>query len=138
MISLVCLQPKHSTKLLNVLRQMPQRNGPDVFFSFPGKKGSVKKMNYYYYYLSLFSTNSEFLLYYSLTNLFCCPGYCFASASEMALWKWFYVLYLVPSRSHQLGEHWTRKAIFILVMIKYDLQTLTCCKRLSSFVITIL
>lgn len=35
------LQPRHSTKLLNVLRQMPQRNGPDVFFSFPGKKGSV-------------------------------------------------------------------------------------------------
>ncbi|XP_050056820.1 neurobeachin isoform X3 [Aphis gossypii] len=33
--------PKHSTKLLNVLRQMPQRNGPDVFFSFPGKKGSA-------------------------------------------------------------------------------------------------
>ncbi|KAI5739638.1 hypothetical protein M8J77_021622 [Diaphorina citri] len=33
--------PRHSTKLLNVLRQMPQRNGPDVFFSFPGKKGSA-------------------------------------------------------------------------------------------------
>lgn len=34
-------QPRHSAKLLNVLRQMPQRNGPDVFFSFPGRKGSV-------------------------------------------------------------------------------------------------
>ncbi|XP_014250382.1 neurobeachin isoform X2 [Cimex lectularius] len=33
--------PRHSTKLLNVIRQMPQRNGPDVFFSFPGKKGSA-------------------------------------------------------------------------------------------------
>ncbi|GLV35236.1 rugose [Carabus blaptoides fortunei] len=33
--------PRHSTKLLNVLRQMPQRNGPDVFFSFPGRKGSA-------------------------------------------------------------------------------------------------
>ncbi|XP_065209719.1 neurobeachin isoform X2 [Planococcus citri] len=33
--------PKHSTKLLSVLRQMPQRNGPDVFFTFPGKKGSA-------------------------------------------------------------------------------------------------
>ncbi|XP_018338487.1 PREDICTED: neurobeachin isoform X7 [Trachymyrmex septentrionalis] len=33
--------PRHSAKLLNVLRQMPQRNGPDVFFSFPGKKGSA-------------------------------------------------------------------------------------------------
>ncbi|XP_075235222.1 A kinase anchor protein rugose [Lycorma delicatula] len=33
--------PRHTTKLLNVLRQMPQRNGPDVFFSFPGKKGSA-------------------------------------------------------------------------------------------------
>lgn len=36
-------QPRHSAKLLNVLRQMPQRNGPDVFFSFPGKKGSVSR-----------------------------------------------------------------------------------------------
>ncbi|XP_050298842.1 neurobeachin isoform X6 [Anthonomus grandis grandis] len=33
--------PRHSAKLLNVLRQMPQRTGPDVFFSFPGKKGSA-------------------------------------------------------------------------------------------------
>ncbi|XP_048243612.1 neurobeachin-like isoform X2 [Haliotis rufescens] len=31
---------RHSVKLLNVLRQMPQRHGPDEFFSFPGKKGS--------------------------------------------------------------------------------------------------
>ena len=36
------LQPRHSAKLLNVLRQMPQRPGPDVFFSFPGRKGSVR------------------------------------------------------------------------------------------------
>ena len=36
-------QPRHSAKLLNVLRQMPHRNGPDVFFSFPGRKGSVRK-----------------------------------------------------------------------------------------------
>ncbi|XP_046395262.1 neurobeachin isoform X2 [Ischnura elegans] len=33
--------PRHSPKLLNVLRQMPHRNGPDVFFSFPGRKGSA-------------------------------------------------------------------------------------------------
>jgi hypothetical protein len=33
--------PRHSTKLLNVLRQMPNRSGPDVFFSFPGKSGSA-------------------------------------------------------------------------------------------------
>ncbi|XP_043473814.1 neurobeachin isoform X6 [Leptopilina heterotoma] len=33
--------PRHSAKLLNVLRQMPQRNGPDVFFSFPGRQGSA-------------------------------------------------------------------------------------------------
>ncbi|XP_028172068.1 neurobeachin-like [Ostrinia furnacalis] len=33
--------PRHSAKLLNVLRQMPHRNGPDVFFSFPGRKGST-------------------------------------------------------------------------------------------------
>lgn len=33
--------PRHSAKLLRVLRQMPQRQGPDVFFSFPGQKGSA-------------------------------------------------------------------------------------------------
>ncbi|XP_050689245.1 uncharacterized protein LOC126981764 isoform X3 [Eriocheir sinensis] len=33
--------PRHSAKLLSVLRQMPNRSGPDVFFSFPGKKGSA-------------------------------------------------------------------------------------------------
>ncbi|CAH1123738.1 unnamed protein product [Ceutorhynchus assimilis] len=33
--------PRHSAKLLNVLRQMPQRSGPEVFFSFPGRKGSA-------------------------------------------------------------------------------------------------
>ena len=32
--------PKHSVKLLQVLRQMPHREGPDEFFSFPGKKGA--------------------------------------------------------------------------------------------------
>uniref|UniRef100_A0A2C9K5K0 Uncharacterized protein n=1 Tax=Biomphalaria glabrata TaxID=6526 RepID=A0A2C9K5K0_BIOGL len=31
---------RHSTKLISVLRHMPQRQGPDEFFSFPGKKGS--------------------------------------------------------------------------------------------------
>ncbi|XP_071125679.1 neurobeachin-like isoform X4 [Mytilus edulis] len=30
----------HSVKLLSVLNMMPQREGPDEFFSFPGKKGS--------------------------------------------------------------------------------------------------
>lgn len=33
--------PRHSAKLLTVLKQMPHRNGPDVFFSFPGMKGSA-------------------------------------------------------------------------------------------------
>lgn len=33
--------PRHSPKLLDVLRQMPQRHGPDVFFSFPGRRGSA-------------------------------------------------------------------------------------------------
>lgn len=41
-------QPRHSAKLLNVLRQMPHRNGPDVFFSFPGRKGSV--MNCFFFF----------------------------------------------------------------------------------------
>ncbi|XP_033105967.1 neurobeachin-like isoform X2 [Anneissia japonica] len=33
--------PKYSTKLLQVLRQMPCRHGPDVFFNFPGTVGSA-------------------------------------------------------------------------------------------------
>lgn len=41
-LSNIYFQPRHSAKLLNVLRQMPHRNGPDVFFSFPGRKGSVR------------------------------------------------------------------------------------------------
>lgn len=28
---------------MNVLKQMPNRSGPDVFFSFPGVKGSVSE-----------------------------------------------------------------------------------------------
>jgi len=40
--------PRHSAKLLNVLRQMPHRNGPDVFFSFPGRKGSVSFSPFYF------------------------------------------------------------------------------------------
>ncbi|XP_059080572.1 neurobeachin-like isoform X3 [Tigriopus californicus] len=33
--------PSHSKKLMNVLKQMPNRSGPDVFFSFPGVRGSA-------------------------------------------------------------------------------------------------
>lgn len=33
--------PKHSVKLLTVLRQLPLRQGPDTFFSFSGKKGAA-------------------------------------------------------------------------------------------------
>ncbi|XP_055330476.1 neurobeachin-like [Paramacrobiotus metropolitanus] len=33
--------PRHTPKLLSVLQQMPQRKGPDCFFSFPGTAGSV-------------------------------------------------------------------------------------------------
>ncbi|PAV82534.1 hypothetical protein WR25_15898 isoform B [Diploscapter pachys] len=29
--------PRNSLKLLNVMKEMPRRDGPDVFFSFPGK-----------------------------------------------------------------------------------------------------
>lgn len=32
--------PQHSVKLLSVLNLMPRRDGPDEFFSFPGKIGS--------------------------------------------------------------------------------------------------
>ncbi|KAL1438238.1 hypothetical protein MTO96_048319 [Rhipicephalus appendiculatus] len=33
--------PRHSVKLMSVLRQMPHRQGPDSFFSFSGKKGAA-------------------------------------------------------------------------------------------------
>nr|CAH0107648.1 unnamed protein product [Daphnia galeata] len=33
--------PRHSVKLLHVLRQMPLRSGPEVFITFPGNKGSA-------------------------------------------------------------------------------------------------
>ena len=33
--------PRHSVKLLHVLRQMPLRTGPDVFITFPGNKGAI-------------------------------------------------------------------------------------------------
>ncbi|XP_065556860.1 neurobeachin-like isoform X3 [Artemia franciscana] len=33
--------PRHSIKLLDVLAHTTNRNGPDAFFSFPGKKGSA-------------------------------------------------------------------------------------------------
>ncbi|XP_013420037.2 neurobeachin [Lingula anatina] len=32
--------PRHAVKLISVLRHMPQRHGPDEFFSFPGKTGA--------------------------------------------------------------------------------------------------
>lgn len=35
------LKKKNSIKLLNVLRAMPHRVGPDEFFSLPGRKASV-------------------------------------------------------------------------------------------------
>ena len=63
------LQPRHSAKLLNVLRQMPQRNGPDVFFSFPGRKGSVSRLTFFF---SL--RGSDFFLPSSST--LACPQVC--------------------------------------------------------------
>ena len=45
--------PSHSKKLMNVLKQMPMRSGPDVFFSFPGIKGSVRLFYYFKKYLFL-------------------------------------------------------------------------------------
>uniref|UniRef100_A0A8C5FE50 LPS responsive beige-like anchor protein n=1 Tax=Gadus morhua TaxID=8049 RepID=A0A8C5FE50_GADMO len=33
--------PPHAVKLLSVLKCMPQRNGPDAFFSFPGKSAAI-------------------------------------------------------------------------------------------------
>ncbi|XP_033890048.3 lipopolysaccharide-responsive and beige-like anchor protein isoform X3 [Acipenser ruthenus] len=33
--------PPHAVKLLSVLKHMPQKNGPDSFFSFPGKRAAA-------------------------------------------------------------------------------------------------
>ncbi|XP_055738249.1 neurobeachin-like [Salvelinus fontinalis] len=33
--------PRHSIKLLSVLNLMPQRNGPDTFFNFPGRSAAA-------------------------------------------------------------------------------------------------
>ena len=44
--------PSHSKKLMNVLKQMPMRSGPDVFFSFPGVKGSVSYFSLFKIYFS--------------------------------------------------------------------------------------
>ncbi|GFR77575.1 neurobeachin, partial [Elysia marginata] len=46
---------RHSTKLIFVLRHMPQRQGPDEFFSFPGKKGSVSTDLYFCNFLFFLS-----------------------------------------------------------------------------------
>jgi len=34
-------QKRNSIKLLNVMAEMPKREGPDVFFAFPGKASAV-------------------------------------------------------------------------------------------------
>jgi hypothetical protein len=65
-------QPRHSAKLLNVLRQMPQRNGPDVFFSFPGRKGSVSyHLNLTVSYIVLKFHWNIFILMLCISNLLC-------------------------------------------------------------------
>lgn len=67
--------PRHSAKLLNVLRQMPHRNGPDVFFSFPGRKGSVSLCYILYsngFLLCLYLYTLSFLVpFSSLAKYFC-------------------------------------------------------------------
>ncbi|TRY83113.1 hypothetical protein DNTS_028438 [Danionella cerebrum] len=35
--------PPHAVKLLSVMKSMAQRNGPDSFFSFPGKSAAVRR-----------------------------------------------------------------------------------------------
>ncbi|KAM9318508.1 neurobeachin isoform 2-T2 [Pholidichthys leucotaenia] len=35
------LWPRHAVKMLSVLNQMPQRHGPDAFFSFPGHSAAA-------------------------------------------------------------------------------------------------
>lgn len=37
-------QPRHAVKLLSVLKYMAHRNGPDSFFSFPGKNAAVSRV----------------------------------------------------------------------------------------------
>lgn len=69
--------PRHSAKLLNVLKQMPHRNGPDVFFSFPGRKGSVRNTWF----------SNGYSSYHALISVFCvsCVGNRAATVGEMAV-----------------------------------------------------
>lgn len=39
-------QRKNSAKLLQVLKEMPKRDGADVFFSFPGSRGAVRACDF--------------------------------------------------------------------------------------------
>lgn len=64
-------QPRHSAKLLNVLRQMPHRNGPDVFFSFPGRKGSVSLVSFIYFFI-IYSQFTPIVLYNTVFRLIQC------------------------------------------------------------------
>ena len=48
------LWPRHSVKLLHVLRQMPLRSGPEVFITFPGTKGLFLKSKINSYFQHIF------------------------------------------------------------------------------------
>lgn len=65
---LIQFQQRHSTKLISVLRHMPQRQGPDEFFSFPGKKGSVRDLIFFTERIIFFFPLSVTVL---IKNLYC-------------------------------------------------------------------
>lgn len=125
MISLVCLQPKHSTKLLNVLRQMPQRNGPDVFFSFPGKKGSV--------------SNFCHTTFDSVTIIFKLIPFCIARLLFCRRWRngltktvsrFAHGSDWIPSTRWTLNE---KSRIYIGIMIALaTVAIIGCCKKLKK------
>jgi len=97
---IILWQPRHSAKLLNVLRQMPHRTGPDVFFSFPGRKGSVR-----YIYCKL--------PFFALTTWRTGGGA--TSFGAVALRERIHLHHLVPPGPDQLCQHRTRKTLPLLV-----------------------
>ena len=40
-VKFLLLQPQHAFRLLGILKRMPEKHGPDVYFDFSGKSGSV-------------------------------------------------------------------------------------------------
>lgn len=118
------LQPRHSTKLLNVLRQMPQRNGPDVFFSFPGKKGSVSvKLETFIHLPHNFSLCQPFQSFKQhSSNLIICENYQLFTIKDFIFIPLILIYYgLHNQANHGNYQNYMIMGAFILVCFRYVL-----------------